>query len=358
MPESIECLFKQLLDGLQAAEKQHRDAYDAASDNNAWDIADREADIVSQIRKWRKTIDTLNMEISDSSVFATNTYSGNNFICQAELTSNSDEQEQTEIEYDTEESDDIKVGKYIRRKLRELSQSGFEFSDKQVDDMCDITWSRNTFSYNRILPFAKFAVLDGSDISEQAKDENGHARYWTKVFKFGKHNLLIISQWYAKDKDSFDAWHESLSVESSETTPTTDVVVVEHKENPISTYINQSTDFTETKPTALKLLGKQYAVNSWYELYVKVCEILLLHHPYTMAVIDRDVAINSEEQPHFSYIQSMIKNNRKRLPNGLWIETSINPDEVINLCHKFLDKCGIPPEELCFETNEIKEVSV
>jgi hypothetical protein len=357
MPESIKYLFKQLLDGLQVAERQHRAAYDDASDNSSWDVADREADVVSQIRKWRRTIDSLNAEIIDSGVFGTNTGKEETpALREDEHVQNNETQVQTEVDGNIDESEDIKVGKYIRSKLRELSLSGFEFSDRQVADMCDISWSRKKFSYNRILPFAKIAILDGSDVSEQAKDENGHARYWTKVFSFGKQNLLIISQWYAKDKESFDIWYDNLSVESSEQIAKVDVV--EHIEPPTATYVNLTTDFTETKPTTLRLFGKQYAVNSWYELYVKVCEILLLHHPYTMAVIDRDVVINSDEQPHFSYIQSMIKNNRKRLPNGLWIETSINPDEVINLCHKFLGKCGIPPDELCFETIEIKEVSV
>ena len=112
----------------------------------------------------------------------------------------------------------------------------------------------------------------------------------------------------------------------------------------------QPADGMGAKPKSLKLLGKKYSVNAWDDLYVKVCEILLLHRPYLMAMLDQDKEFNSEAQISFSYQKSDIKTNQKRLPNGLWVEKIKDPADVMRICRRLLEMCGFSPDELYVET--------
>lgn len=244
---------------------------------------------------------------------------------------------------DDKTNDDIKVGKHIRGKLRELSRRGFAFSTEQILEMCNIEWSLKTFAYSRILPFAKI-LASTSDISEQTKDEKGYSRYWHEVFTFSEYKLLIISQWYVKDKDSFDKWYDKLTFTPTDAVTQSGAQTIYEPQQP--------ENVIGTKPAKLKLLGKQYVVNAWNDLYLKVCEILLLHCPYVMATLDKDTEFNSERRTNFSYIQSEVKYNRKRLSNGLWVETNKNSADIMNTCHRLLEKCGFSPEELQVETVE------
>lgn len=225
----------------------------------------------------------------------------------------------------------IKVGKHIQAKLLELSESGFIFTQEQIMKMCDLDWSRQMFTYDRLLPFAKIADIH-QDISAQTKDENGHGRYWNSIFQFGDVPLLIISQWYTKDKESFDQWYESLLRPNANT-----MCVVPIK----------------TKPTKFTLFGKEYIVKVWNEMFVKVCEVMLLYSPYHMAAMDKDTEFNTERRTYFTYINSNIKVNGKRLSNGLWVETNMNNQDILKKCHKLLEKCEFSPNELQVEIMEV-----
>ena len=107
---------------------------------------------------------------------------------------------------------------------------------------------------------------------------------------------------------------------------------------------------TKQEPITLKLLGKQYSVNAWDDLYVKVCESLLLHRPYSVAMLNKNNEFNSETQTRFSYIKSEIKSNQTRLPNGLWFEKIKDPVDVMRNCRRLLETCGFSSDELIIET--------
>ena len=493
-----------------------------------------------------------------------------------------------------DDEDDVKVGKHIQVKLRELSESGFTFTKEQITQMCDLNWSRQTFTYDRFLPFAQIANMQG-DISNQTKDKNGHSRYWNRVFRFGDIPLLIISQWYAKDKDSFDKWYDefmqaedtlmfkktvdwstlnygisvpvanwdlffkkigqtvsagdscTISIEIDESEQRffnasvihtvsgstnsvqiryaqeskivselrrifkrtldyctrerningedTRVVIPKEAEEFINIYatgtakslkficsplndfntisqgairyesiiihakqqsngdniVEVSTSFVpiltfpdrniiicakllvetqqvtfraevngvpypekifnitylkeiallennkrihkvavpdtintskqmmfmawidpidstiqevvqnsnsseatiRTKPTKITLLGKEYPVRAWNELFIKVCEVMLLHKPYIVAALDKDMEFNTVHRTYFSYIQSDIAVNGKRLSNGLWVETNMNNQEIQSKSRRLLEKCGFSSDNLQIETMEV-----
>ncbi|MDR3353407.1 MAG: hypothetical protein LBO21_00040, partial [Synergistaceae bacterium] len=95
---------------------------------------------------------------------------------------------------------------------------------------------------------------------------------------------------------------------------------------------------------------KKYQVDAWGELYTKVCEVVTLHRPYVAALLDKDEEFNTERRTNFSYIQSEIKHNGKRLANGLWIEINQSADDIVRSCRRLLEKCGFSTDELKFDT--------
>ena len=103
----------------------------------------------------------------------------------------------------------------------------------------------------------------------------------------------------------------------------------------------------------ITLLGKDYCAMSWSELFIKVCEVILLHKPYFVAALDRDKEFNTENGTFFSYIQSDITENGKRLSNGLWVETNMNNQEIQNRSRRLIEKCGFSPDELQIKAMEV-----
>lgn len=488
MISNFDNLFEQLLTALQTAEKRHRAVRDNASDNSDWHTYDSEGELISSIIKWRRSLEPLQAEIVASGAVSDDDVaiqhisffdSAVETITQAETPKGFNEEE-------------VKVGKYIRGKLRDLSKSGFSFSMEQIHQLCDVGWSRKMFTYPLLLPFAKIANIQQA-LSVQTKDENGKNRYWNEIFTFGDKNLLIISQWYAKDKVSFDKWYDNLT--PLRPTTATDTLIFEktvdwstlnygitipvanwemffnaightvnagdscsisidiednesgvykasviHSVNgltnavqirysKVSGFVEKlrnifkstfdyckherglngenmrvfvPTDIEERisilatgtphllkfvckprtsqqyendktvdkpsvqdiytfdapsakeKPTKITLFGKEYPVKAWNDMFVKVCEVMLLHQPYTMAAMDKDKEFNTDQRIHFSYIQSEIKFRGKRLSNGLWIETNENSGWTLNACRRLLEKCGFSPDEIQVETLEVK----
>jgi hypothetical protein len=350
--EGLDYFFTQLHDRLQLKEKEHRTAYGIASDNNDWDAVDRESEIALRISKWRKELENLQIEIKESGFFEKDVDTS------ANITISEDEDE---IQDSEELSSDIKIGRHIREKLRELSQSGFVFSPEQMKNLTDEEWGKSTFSYYYNLPFAKI-LTDINNISSHIRDMNGQNRYWSEVFTFGQHKLLFFSQWFEKDRDNFNNWYYNLineQVVTAQEDNEWDSVFIEESESDII-HTNQQSLFdykvqefdTSTSPSGFTLLGKQYTVSNWSELYYKVCEILVLHHPYVMANLATDILLNTAEQVSFSYIESEIKHISKALDNGMWIEAEKETEEILRICSYLLNKCGLSHNDFHINTGE------
>ncbi len=196
MINNIDNLFQQLLNALQMSEKRHRAVRDDASDNSDWNTYDAEGELISNIIRWRRSLEPLRIEIVESGAVDEVDIP----ISSMTMPSSEDSHEEANevlAATPSENEEEIKVGKYIQTKLRELSESGFVFEPEQLRQMCDLDWSRKIFTYDRFLPFAKIVDIR-QDISEQTKDENGYNRYWNRVFRFGDTPLLIMSQWYPR----------------------------------------------------------------------------------------------------------------------------------------------------------------
>ena len=67
---------------------------------------------------------------------------------------------------------------------------------------------------------------------------------------------------------------------------------------------------------------------------------MLLKEPYIVARFDKEDELNSDRRINFSYKESDIKFNKKRLSNGLWIETNRSANDIVRVSKKILELCG------------------
>ena len=115
---------------------------------------------------------------------------------------------------------------------------------------------------------------------------------------------------------------------------------------------NQSATTSNVKPVSITLFGKTYVVNSWSDIYIKVCEIMLLLEPFTIATLDKDEELNPRGEVNFSYTESEITSERKRLANGLWIKMHNEVQTCANTCRKIIEKCGYQSDSLTIDYKE------
>lgn len=94
------------------------------------------------------------------------------------------------------------------------------------------------------------------------------------------------------------------------------------------------------KPVSLDLFDSHEAVTGWDEILFKLCRILLLHRPYSVARLDKEVSLNSNGVVNFSYLESEIIGAKDKLPNGLWVSKANNNVATLNLCQAIFQLLG------------------
>ena len=107
---------------------------------------------------------------------------------------------------------EMNIGAYVREKMRQLSDSGFIFTEQQLRDICDIQWSNENLKHEEQYPFA--TIVDRPfPFKDLVNDED---RYWDQIFPFGDVNLIISKNWHECSRVSFDKWLSTLEAEPSD----------------------------------------------------------------------------------------------------------------------------------------------
>lgn len=99
-------------------------------------------------------------------------------------------------------------------------------------------------------------------------------------------------------------------------------------------------------PVELNLFGENYKVNSYEDLFFKMCQILLLKEPYLFSELDKNTFFNNESRTTFSYDKDNILFIGKKLSNGMWVEINLSPEEVVDAVYKLLEICGYKDEDI------------
>lgn len=98
-----------------------------------------------------------------------------------------------------------KIGTYVRTAMKNLSESGYIFSNEDIDNMCTSDWSKKHFSTKH--PFMKRYI----DETTNNKDSNNkYGRFWSEIFTFGEAKVLISKEWFHNQLMLFENWYNSL----------------------------------------------------------------------------------------------------------------------------------------------------
>ena len=100
----------------------------------------------------------------------------------------------------------MKVGSFVFTAMKNLSQTGFEFSDQQLADLCADGAMKKIIGMQRSLPFLK--VYDPNE--ENGSYIDGKPRYYREPLKFGGVSVYVNSQIYKTDREPFIMWYETL----------------------------------------------------------------------------------------------------------------------------------------------------
>lgn len=110
---------------------------------------------------------------------------------------------------DKNHTEDVKIGKYVRESMRNLSNKHYRFSQDMLDKLTDGDATKKLFGIG--IPFFK-EVKMGVDIYVLTKDIYGYNRYWKEIFRFNDKDYLIVSQWTKNNADRFINWFKGLSI--------------------------------------------------------------------------------------------------------------------------------------------------
>lgn len=100
----------------------------------------------------------------------------------------------------------LKVGSFVFTAMKNLSQSGFKFSDQQLTELCADGAMKKIIGMQRSLPFLK--VCDPNE--ENGNYIDGKPRYYREPLKFGDVLVYVNSQIYKTDREPFIMWYETL----------------------------------------------------------------------------------------------------------------------------------------------------
>lgn len=101
----------------------------------------------------------------------------------------------------------MKAGNFIKTAMTNLANSGFEFTDEQIVELCKEESMHTVVGLSRHLPF--FKHFDPEDSKGHLID--GRPRFYSKPLTFGKHTVYLNSQLYDGDKEPFISWYEALT---------------------------------------------------------------------------------------------------------------------------------------------------
>jgi hypothetical protein len=95
-----------------------------------------------------------------------------------------------------------RIGEHVRRTMHELAASG-RLTARIVGDLLDPRYCKAKF--NLRYPFLK-PVDRSVPLPRQGNNRHGRGRYWKKPLRVGDHEFLMCNDWYAEQRDAFDAW--------------------------------------------------------------------------------------------------------------------------------------------------------
>lgn len=99
----------------------------------------------------------------------------------------------------------LKVGKFIKQAMLNLSKSSYKFTQTQIENLCDKEWSHKVLGLGYSF-FRKYNPTDTNNLC----DANGYKRYYPDIFQFGTQKVFITHELYERNRDPFINWYNQL----------------------------------------------------------------------------------------------------------------------------------------------------
>lgn len=245
-------------------------------------------------------------------------------------------------------SEQVKVGYYIRTKLRELCDAGYKPTEHELLQWQDKYWSKQVLNLN--YPFVRL-LSEKNHLAEQTSDENSRNRYWAEVFQLGTISLLFCSQWYRPDKEYFDRWYDGLKTQAEVKTSPIPLAVEEPLRAILDNDVQEETrseldEAIALIPTSFTLLEKTYEANGWDDVLVKLCEAMILKKPYKALAMGAKQSVQSGGIPVLWLDERGESHESYRLSNGMSVVKSKSSGEIKSYCERILNLCGYDHTEL------------
>ena len=96
------------------------------------------------------------------------------------------------------------------------------------------------------------------------------------------------------------------------------------------------------------LFGASYPVSDLSALFVSFCEVLILHHPYKLALLGGMRIVDKQGHLLFSLNEHEVQEPRHKLSNGFFTSTFGSDNDIKLRCEHILLECGLKAETLKF----------
>ena len=119
----------------------------------------------------------------------------------------------------------------------------------------------------------------------------------------------------------------------------------------VATVESMTVDFSEnrnyahTKPTELSLHGKSVPVQSWADLLVALCNLLMAEKPGVGRTLIDAPLISTSARAYFSTDKHNLT-QPKQLGNGMWFETNFSATNIVDICQRLCTRFGIEINDL------------
>lgn len=117
-------------------------------------------------------------------------------------------------------------------------------------------------------------------------------------------------------------------------------------------FTKQEDIYILTRPYKLTMNGSISEVHSWVDVLIKLCEALIAIESERVASFDVRFDVKESNRIYFTYTPSLLVAGHQ-LSNGIWIETSCTPTEIVKICKLLCDECrfDISNVEILFRRN-------
>jgi molybdopterin converting factor small subunit len=203
----------------------------------------------------------------------------------------------------------------IYNKLIYLQNNNFIFTQEDVYNFMDLSWSKHTFGLE-----GSFAIQADNEIinPDNIYEINN---YWPKILVFGPYKLRFNNQWNSEIiRSKFTNWYSSLF----------ERIDYEISEEPVN---------NKNYLIYVSFIDQKIIFNNLEDAIIHICELMILNKPYKCAKLPFSPLSMLNDIKLFSYIESEIDGTRKKLSNNVFIYIPTDEEKIMSFTKHIVKLC-------------------